>query len=309
MPKDEDELDTFVNSIANGDPKIIYPILHYCLTNQNTLKERMYLHPFLTPIQLPLDVTMTQRDETLSDLSRAYQVLQHDFQNMHQKYVAVKEKEDALNQKSIENDLDILRDEKEQLLNKIGEMEDRVKRNQSNSKSNSISTGVSPESSFERLLEATSILRREQDEDGRLRDQLEEQKRVLESTNAKLQQVQNRHESIRALHGGSSGRISNETGTFDAESILDGIRREVAEVTMHVKSTLVSEQSELEDQMMILKTERDRPLRTEEELEHIIANRKQLQQEYDSKSLLLKKEKAKTSHRKIAMFKQVRMCV
>jgi hypothetical protein len=293
MPKEEDELEAFVTAIANGNQGSIYPILLYCLSNQDMLKERMYVAPFLTTILLPLDVTMTQRDDALSDLSRCYQARQEEFKSVFHQYTTIKKEEDALNQKSKDNDLEILQDEKDQLLDNIGEMEDRVRK----------SAGTDFES-FQRLVKATSALRREQDEDNRLCGKLDEQKRALESTSLKLKQVRNRHESIRAMHGGSSNQQGSYTD-LDSQSLLDGMRREVAEVTMTVRSTLVSEGNDLHHQIKLLKQERDKPIRTEEELEQLLATREQLQQNYDATSNLLEKEKMKSSHRKIAMFRQV----
>jgi len=285
MPTEEDTLYSFINSISAGDRDAIYPILHYCLSNQEILKERMYLAPLLTPIQLPLDVTMTQRDDALAHLAQRYQSLQDEFKDVHSRYATMKKEEKQLNQKSMRYDFKTLQDEKVQLLDKIGDMEDKV--------------GNSAPETFQRLLDATSMLRKEQDEEMRLRKRVDDQNRALESAKMKLKQVNHRHESIQALHGDHGNDAS-------VDSILHGLQREVVEVTMTVRSDLVSERSALQEKIELLEQERDRPLCTEDDLEQIIGTRQELQEEYEIKSSLLGKEKTKSSHGKIVMFQRVR---
>ncbi len=290
MPKDEDELETLVTAIANGSQRSIYPILLYCLENQDMLKERIYLAPFLTTVQIPLDITMTQRDDALSDLSRRYQARQEEFKHLYAEHKNTKKELNSLEQKSTEDDIEMLQEEKEQLLDKIGEMEDRVRRSGSDFES------------FQRLLDATSALRREQDEDNHLCQKLSEQKRIEESTTLKLKQAQKRHEFSRAFHCGNSNEVAHD---LDSQSILDGIRKEVAEMTMHVRSNLVLERNELQGRLKALEKDRDRPVRTEEELKEVTAKLKGLKEEHDSKLKLLEKERLNSSHKKIAMFRQV----
>lgn len=368
----EDHLNKLASSIAAGDANTIHPILLHCLTNQESLKEKVHLTPFLTPIQIPLHITMTQpqplrEDATimtsgllgngsvsssgaLLDLARCYEGLQEEFKGMYDSFKAVKKKQETLmgsnstsnsnsNRNDIgastsanfgENDLKALQDEKNLLLVKIGEMEDRMhnenvhgqggrgrdgrdRGHTSRMNQGDVVDGSSM-SSFQMLLEATSSLRREQAKEARLAGKMIEQEKLLEATEVKLRQAQNRHESIRALIGQDDDHdpISvDASGEFDighgqgGVSVLDGIRREVAEVAMNVRSTLVSERGELENEINLLRKEFQKPIRTEGGLEQVIATREQLHQECYEKSDLLEQEKSKDTYRKIAMFQKV----
>ena len=66
----ENESDAFSENISVGQKEAIYPILHFCLSQQDTLKDKLYLAPFISPIEIPLDITMKERDNMLSNLSQ-----------------------------------------------------------------------------------------------------------------------------------------------------------------------------------------------------------------------------------------------
>ena len=285
--ENDEELSSYANEIAAGNPAIIYPILLYCLSNQEMLKERMYLAPFLSHVQLPLDISMGQHGNKLSELSSSYQCLQDTFKKVYNQYIAVKKEEHGMKEKSLHCDLKTIQDEKVQLLDRIRDRENRFRSHSS-----------SPDS-FQKLLNATAILRKEQDDDIHLGGRLEEQKRGTVSNRTKLKLLKNRLQSIQALHG--HGISENPV-----ESILYGIQREVAEVTMTVRSDLVSERSDLEREIALLKKERDRPLCTKEDLDFLLSTLDDFQKNLDKKSKLLEIEKGKRSQSKISMFQQVR---
>ena len=365
----EDHLNKLASSIAAGEANTIHPILLHCLTNEESLKEKVHLTPFLTPIHIPLHITMTQpqplrEDATimtsgllgngsvsssgaLLDLAKCYEGLQEEFKGMYDSFKVVKKKQETLmgsnsnsnsNRNDIgasisanfgENDLKALQDEKDLLLVKIGEMEDRMHnenvhgqgsgrdgrdRGRTSRTNQGDAVDGSSMSSFQMLLEATTSLRREQAKEARLAGKMIEQEKLLGATEVKLRQAQNRHQSIRALIGQDDDHDPigvDASGDFDighgqgGVSVLDGIRREVAEVAMNVRSTLVSERGELENEINLLRKEFQKPIRTEGGLEQVIATREQLHQECYEKSDLLGQEKTKDTYRKIAMFQKV----
>jgi DNA anti-recombination protein RmuC len=83
---------------------------------------------------------------------------------------------------------------------------------------------------FAPLLEATSSLRKEQEEEGKLADRMHEQRIALQSAERKYAEVNRRLAETRAT--------TNED--MSAEAVLEGARREAAEGRQLVKKTMPS---------------------------------------------------------------------
>ncbi len=301
-----EELEIFIDKIAMGDKDTIYPILEYCLSNQDELKERLYLAPFLTPVQVPLDITMTQRGDDLSNLSRGYQNLQDEFKVLYDEYRRLKEEmmndDEHSNQKG-DQGLRTLQEEKVQLMERIGRMEDMASNNHD----------------LYRLFELTRELRKCQEDDVRLRQyKCPEQKNALEAARGKLKHLQSRYDAIRALisnddeegTGGRSGSQplsssqSSSSSSPAADNILNEIRKEVSSMTMSVRSDLLSQKADIETKIAKLEEANSMPLRTKDELEGLIKTRTELEEEYDTKGSLLSEEQKKASNSKIVIFKK-----
>ncbi len=303
-----EELEIFVDKISMGDKDTIYPILEYCLSNQDELKERLYLAPFLTPVHVPLDITMTQRGDDLSNLSRGYQNLQDEFKLLYDEYRTMKEEMKNEGEPSTmkggessasQQGLRTLQEEKVQLMERTGKMEDLASNNHD----------------LYRLFELTRELRKCQEDDVRLQHKCPEQKNALEVARAKLKHLQSRYDAIRALisdddevdsrpKGSGSPTMSSTPSSSSADNILNEIRKEVSSMTMSVRSDLLSQKSDVETKIAKLEDENNRPLRTKDELEGLIKTRKELEEECDINANLLSEEQKKTANSKIAIFKK-----
>jgi hypothetical protein len=70
-----------------------YILFEFCFSQYDKVKKHAHLAPFLTPIQLPLDISMTQRDDILTNLAKQYQSLQEEFKEVHMLYEEAKKKD------------------------------------------------------------------------------------------------------------------------------------------------------------------------------------------------------------------------
>ena len=271
---------TWLNSISRGERSSLYPILNWSLSNLTSLKRRIYLAPFLTPIQLPLEVSMKQGDDNLIKLSQRYKMLQDEFKTIHKEYEeALKNTKTAKAQMNVRRTTEDLQEEKQQLLEKI----------------ESIRTSASPD--LLTMYEATSALRKEHDKEIHLNMRLDEQKTRLELEKARLNQFKRRYNTLKNTVG---------VGGTSIDIILEEMKKEVAETTMMVRSDLVTQHNDIKNKIEAIERGKDQPSRSEEDLNDIRSRRGQLKNDCQSKEQELKREEAKASHQQITMFKQVR---
>jgi hypothetical protein len=286
LPQTEDEMKTFVASLAAGEIQHIYSILLYCLDNHLILCEKIHMSRFLEPVQIPLDITMTQRDTVLSDLAEDYQSLQEEFQTLFHRHKNAKKEEDDWYETCVNEDLNTLQNEKTVLLERVGGMEDRISQYSD---------------SFRQLVTAGSMMRKEEDSQSRLSEKMEQQQKNLKPNEIKLNDLKTALESIRASYGSED--------TVNISDVLNGLQEEVVDLTMIVKSELVSRKSILEGSIKKAERMRDRPPCTVDELNGIITLRRSLEAEMNVKKALLKEKQATKSHPNIEMFKQVSRCL
>jgi intraflagellar transport protein 81 len=140
----------FQNNLMQGDRKTIYPILYYLLKNLPDLRKRGYLAKFLVPINIPPEMLT---DDDMKSLFQQYKDLQAEFQVNHQQLEEVQK--NALSPADIQKEIKQLETEKDQL----------------NVKINLFKSKNSAKPEFQTLLQATNLLRREQEEEAKLGEQ------------------------------------------------------------------------------------------------------------------------------------------
>ena len=276
---DEYERETWLQSLVVGSKEVVYPILTWCLPRLEKLKKRAYLAPFLIPIDLPMEIAMND-DGTLMQLTERYRNLQAEFKDIHHHHESIKAELKVNDSQSLKSEINQLKNEKKQLKDRIDDLNEKVK----------------IDNDFQKILEATSRLRKEQDQEVRLRDQALEQNDNLFLEEEKLKQLQRRHKSL------SSINIS-EMGSIDA--LLLEIQSEVRETKMIVRSELTIERNKIQKKIDKYEEERKEPTRTEDDLEFLQESIGTLEKERDEieKQLLKLKDGNKAS--KISMYKQV----
>jgi len=279
IPIQEENIQPWINRLCSGDKDIIYPILHWCFSNHANLKKRAYLAQFLTPIDLPLEVTMTSEGENIMKISEQYQKLQTEFKEVHKIFELVKREETKGNIKGAVRDL---QEEKCQLLERINDHKDKK----------------SDDDSFPKFLELISTLRKEQDNEMRLNERLVDQKRALALGEMRLKQLQRRQKTLRSM--------TNSVGGASINIAMGEYEEELTEMTMMVRSDLISERNILKRKIEELEKDKLEPTCTEDDLEEVQFMRKELEDKEKLKKEQMKKEQLKSSNSKVTIFKQVR---
>lgn len=287
-----------------GEKEIIYPIIEYCLRNYDSVKKRAYLAPYMTPIQLPLDIVMSQRGDNLSKLSQRYQSLQDEFRDIHMTYDELLKDDNDMAKVSLKEEVESLQEEKEQLLLQVKDLEN-------NKEYVGGHGGVDCDNDknallFERMLCAITSLRREEEEHILLNDRMDEQRNALIVGKTKLNELQDQYTSLKSLVDQEEGH-----GLSTSKTIMDEIQKQLNEVTTKVHSDLSSQKGKLKKEINLLEREKSgdglgEKLCDEDELEVLIERVRDLEEEYHMKERILEKEQSKEKYSKIAMFKQVR---
>jgi len=149
----------FQKSIVQGDRNVIYPILYFLLTQYSKHKKRAYLAQFLVTIDVPSHYLV---DEEMNGVYQTYKELQAEFQAAVQN--VDQQKVESQSPKDLQKNIAQLEQEKEQLVSKITTLKKR----------NAGKPG------FKELIEATSQLRKEQEETSKLYEKSMEQKAQLD---------------------------------------------------------------------------------------------------------------------------------
>jgi len=142
-----------------GDKDTVHPILFWLLSNLEALKKRAYLAKFCVNLEVPEEFL---RDEQVYELFQMYKELQSQFKATHMK--VEQDRQEHMDPASMQSEVAQLEAEKDQLSQKIKQIMQR--------------TGK--DVSFQAILQVTSMLRKEQEEEARLAEKLEEQRTQLE---------------------------------------------------------------------------------------------------------------------------------
>jgi intraflagellar transport protein 81 len=146
------------NNITQGNKKLLHFILYWVITRVSNLQQRAYLAKFLVKLAIPPDLL---EDEEMREYNQQYQEMQSEFQATHMHVENIRK--DAKDPKDLEKRIAQLDQEKEQLISKIAMFK---KKNNS------------PD--FQQLVEATSMLRKAQEEGSKVFEKMNEQRQRLE---------------------------------------------------------------------------------------------------------------------------------
>lgn len=287
LPCDINEMKSLIKNIAMGERSTIQNILHFCLDNQSECREKTYLSSYLTPIQYPLEVQHAEwcDDDILEQIER-YQLLQDEFQGTYGSYIKAKRDEEKLKETvEEENDLESLKCEKFQLLERIQEVEQKVK-------------DRGEIESFSNMLSVTKLLRIEQKDEMNLQRHLMEQQGLLMEWEQKLKQLQ---EACRLRYGWDE-RKSN----FSLQSILSDMQKDITEIIVFLKSDLDPMRIELQAKV----DNREKMLslfqNNSQYLEHILVEKTKIKDEIMRKKELLDLEKtSEVKYKKMDLYYQV----
>lgn len=196
------DIDSYQALLMTGDPNSIYPILAYVLSKLPALKKRAYVARYLLPVEVPPEF---MHDEGIQEALAQYRELQGEFKEAHKALEkagggAAGGKPSAADMRK---EITQLEEERMQLVEKIASLKKR--------------TTEIP--GFTALLDATSSLRKEQEEEGKLQERMHEQRMALAAAERRYGEVNRRLAETRAS--------TNED--MSAEAVLEAARREATE--------------------------------------------------------------------------------
>ena len=275
MPRvdDEAEVERMNKGIGDGDKNYVYPILQWALQDFAKLSKRAYLAKYLVPEQIPQEF---MQDEVLVEIHTSHKELQMQFKEVHKR--VEKLRNEPTRPGEIKGEITTLEDELKQLSLKIERL-----RKQTNG-----------EPGFAALLEATSALRQQQDEDSRLNEN--QRKQIMT-----LQHVRQRHEEM-------SKRLQqlkrSQSANSSAEDMMRQLAEEVKELQHRVNVVMPRELEQETFKLQKLQEQMYEPHRSKEdveqmqgEVEGLEGRCRQLRQQIDD-------EVGSRFDNKLAMFRQ-----
>lgn len=173
-----------------GDKDTVHPILYWLLQNMEALRKRAYLAQFCVNLEVPEEFL---RDEQVYELFQHYKELQSQFKATHMHMETVRQ--EHLDPASIQGEVAQLEAEKEQLAQKIKQMRDRSGKDET----------------FQAILQVTSMLRKEQEEEAKLGEKLEEQRMALEHVEQVYISEMSRLRELREVQDASSESSADVT--------------------------------------------------------------------------------------------------
>eukprot|EP00578_Thalassiosira_sp_NH16_P012391 CAMPEP_0181124452 /NCGR_PEP_ID=MMETSP1071-20121207/26491_1 /TAXON_ID=35127 /ORGANISM="Thalassiosira sp., Strain NH16" /LENGTH=635 /DNA_ID=CAMNT_0023209763 /DNA_START=418 /DNA_END=2325 /DNA_ORIENTATION=+ len=245
IPSDEYERLDWTDGVRNGRKETIYPILHWVLSDYETLRKRTYLSQYLLPVDVPTDYLL-QTNGNLEELLDAYKELQAEFIEVHKHYESTSAKNDR-SASDVISDVKRMEEEEQQLL-------DRLQREQAERRG---------DSAFQHLLVEASKMRESQDEEIRLEGQQKQQLQSLAMTKQRLKQARRILDVIAACEGKPIG------------SIITVLEEESQKSADHLES-IIEERHKVET--MLLKAEKEAELdKTEHDIEYVMEMAAQLE--------------------------------
>merc|ERR1719215_1199782 len=151
----------FQQDLISGDKYTVHPILYWLLNNLDPLRKRAYLSKFCMNLEVPEEFL---REEKVYEIFQQYKELQSQFKATHSHLE--QERQGRMNPTDLQREVAQLDSEREQLSQKIQRLRQKSERDEG----------------FQVLLQVTSMLRKEQEEDARLAEKLAEQRYQLEQT-------------------------------------------------------------------------------------------------------------------------------
>ncbi|TYZ60263.1 hypothetical protein PybrP1_008494 [[Pythium] brassicae (nom. inval.)] len=174
LPRD---VEGFRDALVHGDRQALYPILHWALKNLAGHKKRAYLGRFLAPLNVPQEFF---GNETLSGMHEHYKQLQEQFKAVHKEVDQLRGSKARPGE--LRKEIAQLEEEAQQLQEKIGALKKKT----------------AGEGGFQDILEATSALRKEQEEQAKLAERKHDQVLALALVEKRVREGEQRLADLRA---------------------------------------------------------------------------------------------------------------
>jgi intraflagellar transport protein 81 len=195
-----DQVDDFREHLLNGDKDVLHSILLWCLQRFEHLQKRAYLAKYLLPLEIPADFM----GETLViELSQTLKALQGEFKDIHKTVEQLRSS--GAKPSELKAEIVQLEQEKTQLQNKLQRMKRDFK---------------GDEASFQEMLQVTSALRKEQEEEIRIYERMRTYRQSLEEAELRLSDATRRLTEMK----------SNGMQNLSAEQLLAKLQKDVQDI-------------------------------------------------------------------------------
>uniref|UniRef100_A0A7S4GQ01 IFT81 calponin homology domain-containing protein n=1 Tax=Oxyrrhis marina TaxID=2969 RepID=A0A7S4GQ01_OXYMA len=188
----------FQQGLVTGSKQVVYPILLWLLQNLQQLKKRAYLAKYCVTFEVPEEFL---KDDEMAQLFNHYRELQATFKATHSHLE--QQVHHSVTPGELKREIQQLDAEKEQLVHKISAFKQK--------------TANQP--GFDELLQVTSALRKQQEEDARISERIREQRMQLD-------QVEQLHMMTRERYAELIAAQNSEDSS--AESMLRHLRNDVS---------------------------------------------------------------------------------
>jgi len=273
LPSEEGERDAFARGMAEGEKHVVYPVLHWVLQRLPSLQKRAYLAKYLVPEPIPQEF---MQDEVLVEIHGSHKELQAQFKEVHK--IIDKLRADPSRPAEVKGEIATLEDERKQLTLKI----ERLKKQ------------VEGEGAFPPLLAATSALRQQQDEDGRLNDNRRRQLMTLQHARQRHEEAAQRLQALKR----------NQSKSASAEEMLAQLEAECAELEQRVTGVMPREIEQQGARLAALQEAMFEPQRTRDDVRQMSEEVDQLETRCRQLKVAIDQEVSGRLDNKLAMFRQ-----
>lgn len=171
IPPNNVDVSTFRQGIVLGEKSVIQPILLYLLKNLESLKTRAYLAKYLVKLPIPTEILHDISDGQTQELWTQCTDLQEQFSVMHRDLQELRKSSRGTNE--IKLDIKTMEDEKENLQRKV----DRTRKK------------VEGTPDFNEALQVAQNMRSEKEKGEELQKKLQQQRRLMQTTEQRLQRI------------------------------------------------------------------------------------------------------------------------
>jgi len=241
-----EDLERYRASLRKGERAVVYPILYWALSNFKSHSKRAYLSRFLLKLDIPQDYL---QDEALSVAAQQLSSLQNEFISAHRQVDELRKNQ--LAPQELRGEITQLEQEKNQLEDKIERMKDKT----------------ANEPGFQELLQVTSTLRKEQEEESKLHERKRDQNNALAAAERRYNDMARKLAETRA----------NSNDSVSPEVLLERLEEEVRAQKQQLQTSLPKEHKIKLARLQEIEAILNEPTKTVEDIEDLENSVRQFQ--------------------------------
>lgn len=267
-----EEAEDFKRALMAGDRNVVYPILHHVLSKFPQLQKRAYVARFLVNVAVPDEF---MHDEVVADVHQHYKERQEEFIEVHKRVDRLRG--NSFNPADLKREITQLEEEKTQLTEKISTLQRKT-------------VGMD---GFSDLLEATSSLRREQEEESKLQERMHEQRLALSGAEKRYTDATRRLAEAR----------SNSKQNVSAQQLLDMAQKEARENRELCQKTLPQTLAQRHETLVKLQRLLSDPAKTEDDVRELQNRLRMAERDVERLNNQIAEAQKKAGDDKLAMYR------